>query len=104
MRRQANVSSSSPESLPDDDDSEELSLFEIRFQLRCGIGPSFANELGWCTWDSFYTGLSNPRVLGGLKSFRDTDVQPRFLILDDGWQRTDVDDKANGYQWLELFT
>ena len=26
-------------------------------------------------------------------------MQPRFLILDDGWQGTNVDDKMNGQQW-----
>ena len=28
-----------------------------------------------------------------------TGIQPRFLILDDGWQGTNVDDKMNGQQW-----
>jgi len=99
VRRQANLSASSPEPLSIDDNSEEINLTTTRFRLRSGIGPSFVNELGWCTWDSFYTGLSNSRVLRGLNSFQETGVQPRFLILDDGWQCTNVDDKTNGYQW-----
>jgi hypothetical protein len=61
---------------------------------------SFVDWFGWCTWDSFYTDLSAQKVLSGLKSFeRHTAVRPRFLILDDGWQRTDVDHQNNGGQW-----
>ena len=51
-----------------------------------GLGPSFTDYFGWCTWDSFYTDLSSNRVLSGLQSFKSTGVVPRFLILDDGWQ------------------
>jgi Raffinose synthase or seed imbibition protein Sip1 len=51
-----------------------------------GLGPSFTDYFGWCTWDSFYTDLSSNRVLSGLESFKGTGVRPRFLILDDGWQ------------------
>jgi len=64
-----------------------------------GPGPSFVDFLGWCTWDSFYTDLSAARVLQGLESFKKTNVRPGFLILDDGWQSTDVDDRMNGFQW-----
>lgn len=70
-----------------------------RFHWPRGPGPSFVDHFGWCTWDSFYTDLSHNRVLGGLDSFLDTGVIPRFLILDDGWQGTNVDDRANGKQW-----
>lgn len=64
-----------------------------------GTGPAFADYFGWCTWDSFYTDLTADGVLGGLNSFKGTGVTPRFIILDDGWQGTTVDDKANSHQW-----
>ena len=64
-----------------------------------GPGPSFVDYFGWCTWDSFYTDLSSKRLLHGLDSFTNIGVTPRFLILDDGWQSTNVDDKMNGEQW-----
>ena len=66
----------------------------------CSTKQSFVDWFGWCTWDSFYTDLSGQKVVAGLKSFTEhTSVRPRFLILDDGWQRTDVDHKNNGSQW-----
>ncbi len=48
--------------------------------------PSFADDFGWCTWDAFYQEVSHDKVRVGLESFRQGGVEPRFLILDDGWQ------------------
>jgi len=48
--------------------------------------PDFANYFGWCTWDSFYTEVSADKVRTGLQSFAAGGVEPRLLILDDGWQ------------------
>jgi len=73
----------------------ELDPSDINFKLR----PYFTNFFGWCTWDSFYTDLSEDKVIEGLKGFYQVGVKPRFIILDDGWQDTDVNDKMNGYQW-----
>lgn len=58
----------------------------LKNNRKRGLGPSFTDYFGWCTWDSFYTDLSSNRVLSGLESFKGTGVRPRFLILDDGWQ------------------
>lgn len=48
--------------------------------------PDFVQGFGWCTWDAFYQEVSSERVLAGLSAFRAGGVEPRFLILDDGWQ------------------
>jgi raffinose synthase len=48
--------------------------------------PSFVDDFGWCTWDAFYQEVSLAKVREGLESFREGGVEPRFLILDDGWQ------------------
>ena len=48
--------------------------------------PDFVNEFGWCTWDSFYKEVSADKVRTGLASFAAGKVEPRLLILDDGWQ------------------
>lgn len=48
--------------------------------------PDFVQGFGWCTWDAFYQDVSAERVLAGLAAFRAGGVEPRFLILDDGWQ------------------
>jgi len=48
--------------------------------------PAFIDQFGWCTWDAFYQQVSHEKVREGLQSFAEGGVQPRFLILDDGWQ------------------
>ncbi len=48
--------------------------------------PDFVDVFGWCTWDSFYQEVSLEKVKGGLESFRQGGIQPKLLILDDGWQ------------------
>jgi raffinose synthase len=50
--------------------------------------PQGFDEFGWCTWDAFYQEVSEANVLRGLESFRALGVEPKFLILDDGWQTT----------------
>jgi raffinose synthase len=48
--------------------------------------PDFTGTFGWCTWDAFYREVSADKVKEGLASFAAGGVEPRFLILDDGWQ------------------
>ena len=48
--------------------------------------PDFVSYFGWCTWDSFYKEVSADKVRAGLRSFAAGGVEPRLLILDDGWQ------------------
>ncbi|MEI6085543.1 MAG: Sip1-related alpha-galactosidase, partial [Verrucomicrobiota bacterium] len=47
--------------------------------------PAFVDDFGWCTWDAFYGEVSPEKVRSGLESFRAGGVEPRLLILDDGW-------------------
>lgn len=48
--------------------------------------PSFVERFGWCTWDSFYQEVSHAKIRQGLESFRAGGIEPRVLIVDDGWQ------------------
>ncbi len=48
--------------------------------------PEFVDQFGWCTWDAFYQDVSQDKVKEGLESFKAGGIQPRLLILDDGWQ------------------
>lgn len=53
--------------------------------------PDALNWFGWCTWDAFYSHVSACGVKQGLETLNAGGVPPRNLIIDDGWQRTDVD-------------
>ncbi len=48
--------------------------------------PRFLDEFGWCTWDAFYKEVSAEKIATGLASFKEGDVSPKLLIVDDGWQ------------------
>ncbi|KAE8703573.1 putative galactinol--sucrose galactosyltransferase 4 [Hibiscus syriacus] len=56
--------------------------------------PSIVDKFGWCTWDAFYLTVEPAGVWQGVKEFVDAGVQPRFIIIDDGWQsiNNDTDD------------
>jgi len=49
--------------------------------------PRWTENLGWCTWNSFYHEVTHQGVLDGLKSFKDGGVHLGWLVLDDGWQQ-----------------
>ncbi|KAI7843001.1 hypothetical protein COHA_003334 [Chlorella ohadii] len=53
--------------------------------------PPSVDVFGWCTWDAFYSMVSAAGIAEGLKSLQAGGTPPRLLIIDDGWQVTDVD-------------
>ncbi len=63
--------------------------------------PDFADQFGWCTWDAFYHDVSQEKIREGLQSFKNGGVEPRYLILDDGWQPTV--ERATGEKRLSGF-
>lgn len=65
--------------------------------------PAAASVFGWCTWDAFYSRVSAAGIQAGLTSLAEGGVPPKLVIIDDGWQRTDVDERyrtAGGRRWL----
>ncbi len=48
--------------------------------------PDVCDRFGWCTWDAFYQQVSHDKVREGLLRFQSGGIEPRWLILDDGWQ------------------
>ncbi|KAL4419946.1 hypothetical protein ABPG75_007044 [Micractinium tetrahymenae] len=53
--------------------------------------PPSADVFGWCTWDAFYSMVSAAGIAEGLRTLGAGGTPPRLLIIDDGWQQTDVD-------------
>ncbi|BDA43643.1 probable galactinol-sucrose galactosyltransferase 2 [Coccomyxa sp. Obi] len=53
--------------------------------------PDFVGSFGWCTWDAFYSQVSAKGIDEGLQALKEGGVPPRLLIVDDGWQSTDLD-------------
>ncbi|KXZ42609.1 hypothetical protein GPECTOR_130g570 [Gonium pectorale] len=55
------------------------------------VMPPSLDGFGWCTWDAFYSTVSARGLAEGLASLEDGGISPQLLIIDDGWQMTDVD-------------
>jgi len=53
--------------------------------------PGSLDVFGWCTWDAFYSKVSAFGIREGLASLVSGGAPPRLLVIDDGWQQTDVD-------------
>ncbi|DBA91995.1 TPA: hypothetical protein ACH3X2_003884 [Trebouxia sp. C0005] len=53
--------------------------------------PDSLDWFGWCTWDAYYSKVSARGLHEGLKTLSDGGTPPKLLIIDDGWQCTDVD-------------
>lgn len=53
--------------------------------------PATLDVFGWCTWDAFYSSVSARGLHEGLATLVEGGTPPRFVIIDDGWQNTDVD-------------
>ncbi|XP_048235653.1 stachyose synthase isoform X2 [Ricinus communis] len=53
--------------------------------------PSLTDKFGWCTWDAFYLTVEPVGIWHGVNDFVEGGVNPRFLIIDDGWQSISLD-------------
>ena len=48
--------------------------------------PEMFDYLGWCSWDAFYTDISEEKVLAKGKELKEKRVPVHWMLLDDGWQ------------------
>eukprot|EP00569_Conticribra_weissflogii_P009358 CAMPEP_0171367560 /NCGR_PEP_ID=MMETSP0879-20121228/6161_1 /TAXON_ID=67004 /ORGANISM="Thalassiosira weissflogii, Strain CCMP1336" /LENGTH=1092 /DNA_ID=CAMNT_0011875619 /DNA_START=24 /DNA_END=3302 /DNA_ORIENTATION=+ len=65
------------------DVADELQTFETLDRKQI---PSMADDFGWCTWDAFYSDVTPEGVVDGVTKLREAGIQPRTVIIDDGWQ------------------
>ncbi|MBD3240090.1 MAG: hypothetical protein GF331_05850, partial [Chitinivibrionales bacterium] len=68
--------------------ADHLRTFRLRTEKPV---PPFAEWLGWCTWDAFYHEVTDRKIIAGLRSFARGGLAPRFVMLDDGWERISGD-------------
>ena len=48
--------------------------------------PEMFDYLGWCSWDAFYTDISEEKVLAKSDELKEKKVPIHWMLLDDGWQ------------------
>lgn len=47
--------------------------------------PEIFEYLGWCSWDAFYTDISEEKVRQKVEEIRNKKIPVRWILLDDGW-------------------
>jgi hypothetical protein len=50
--------------------------------------PEMFEYFGWCSWDAFYTDITEQKVLQKVEELKDKQVPIRWLLMDDGWLNT----------------
>ena len=67
------------------------SVFSTAIQIKGLPGkdkkdyPDMFEYLGWCSWDAFYTDISEKKVKEKAKELKDKNVPARWMLMDDGW-------------------
>lgn len=54
--------------------------------------PPNLDVFGWCSWDSFYSAVSATGLADAVQSLTSGGTPPRWVVIDDGWQCTEVDE------------
>ncbi|KAL5069661.1 hypothetical protein RYX36_020548 [Vicia faba] len=65
-----------------------LNTFKL---LEEKVLPNIVDKFGWCTWDAFYLTVDPSGIYHGLDDFSKAGIEPRFVIIDDGWQSISLD-------------
>ena len=60
--------------------------------------PPSIDKFAWCSWDAFYSSVSAQGLMEGVRSLSAGGVPPKMVIIDDGWQSTDLDAQFRGWQ------
>jgi hypothetical protein len=51
--------------------------------------PEMFEYFGWCSWDAFYTDISEAKVLEKVEELKKKQIPVRWLLMDDGWLNTE---------------
>lgn len=60
--------------------------------------PPSIDKFAWCSWDAFYSSVSAQGLIDGVQSLKAGGAPPKLVIIDDGWQSTDLESKFKGWQ------
>eukprot|EP00890_Picochlorum_soloecismus_P006142 jgi/Picsp_1/6529/NSC_03872-R1_raffinose synthase len=56
--------------------------------------PQSLDLFGWCSWDAFYSSVSGKNIYDAVESLRKGRTPPKFVIIDDGWQQTEIEEEC----------
>lgn len=47
--------------------------------------PEIMEWFGWCTWNAFYTNVTEDKIIEKLQEFKEKGIPVGWVIIDDGW-------------------
>lgn len=50
--------------------------------------PEQLQGFGWCTWNAFYHEVTAEKIIQKMEEFKEKNVIPRWVLIDDGWSQT----------------
>ncbi|MEM7682337.1 MAG: Sip1-related alpha-galactosidase [Planctomycetota bacterium] len=59
--------------------------------------PAFVDDVGWCSYNAFYSDISHDKVCGLLDKYAQAGVLPGVVILDEGWMRSTADQRLTSF-------
>jgi hypothetical protein len=51
--------------------------------------PEMFEYFGWCSWDAFYTDITEEKVIEKVRELKNKQIPVRWILMDDGWLNTD---------------
>lgn len=54
--------------------------------------PEYFNYLGWCSWESFKTGISEEKLINVMEKIEGGETPIRYILVDDGHQQVHLGD------------
>lgn len=67
--------------------------------LNQKVIPHSLDLFGWCSWDAFYSSVSGRKIYDAVESLRDGGTPPKFVIIDDGWQQTEIEEECTSLHY-----
>ena len=58
--------------------------------------PEVFRDFGWCSWNAYGHAVSEEKILGSVRGFRDKRIPLGFVLVDDGWLSV-KDDRLTGF-------
>ncbi|MHB9035590.1 MAG: Sip1-related alpha-galactosidase [Armatimonadota bacterium] len=47
--------------------------------------PEIFNYIGWCSWNTYYQGVNQQKIVDTVRSFKEAEFPIGWLLVDDGW-------------------
>jgi hypothetical protein len=51
--------------------------------------PEMFEYFGWCSWDAFYTDITEQKVFDKVEELKEKKIPIRWILMDDGWLNTE---------------